>query len=228
MTSRAAADRRWCCRKRWQSPRPGTRQSTARPRRFTRAIGIAEQLGDTPRRLRLLVGLHIFLMRGGEVGRFASGTREVWRRKGRHRHRSVPDTAVADCLLGSSHHFEGHQVTARKSWSGLPRRAPRSGGCSGLTPDSGDGGCSGGRCGCQAFWIDLSRLRETLALAEGANRPLSVCFAYPTPRRYLRRSWRGQAGAGEADGASELARAAVSACVTAACTPRFEIRDGAG
>jgi predicted ATPase/DNA-binding winged helix-turn-helix (wHTH) protein len=34
---------------------------------LTRAIDLAQRLGDTPRRLRLLVGLHIFLMRGGEI-----------------------------------------------------------------------------------------------------------------------------------------------------------------
>jgi predicted ATPase/DNA-binding winged helix-turn-helix (wHTH) protein len=144
---------------------------------LTRAIGIAQRLGDTPRRLRLLVGLHIFLIMGGEVGdslvvaeEFAGAAR------------FAADTAycaVADCVLGGSHHFMGHQEAARRHLErGLAQRGSFDLRLFGLETRLRATVTLG-----RVMWISgfpdraIALAREALSMAEG-SKPLSVCFSY--------------------------------------------------
>ena len=144
---------------------------------LTRAIGIAQRLGDTPRRLRLLVGLHIFLMLGGEVGaslvvarEFAAGARLAADRA---------YCAVADCVLGGSHHFMGHQEAARKHLErGLALRGSFDLRLFGLETQLRATVTLG-----RVMWMSgfpdraITIAREALSMAEG-SKPLSVCFSY--------------------------------------------------
>lgn len=75
-----------------------------------RAIEIAHNLGETSRRLRLLAGMHVFLLRIGNL-RDSLAVAEEFDGAAR----SAVDTSymvIADWLLGSSHHFMGDQAAA--------------------------------------------------------------------------------------------------------------------
>lgn len=145
---------------------------------LTRAIEIAQRLGDAPRKLRLLVGLHIFLMKVGEIRGSLAVAEEFAAAAG-----SVTDTAcdaLADCLLGGSHHFMGHQEAARRHLEkGLSLQ--RSLELRGVGIDS--------RLRAlvelgRVMWITgfpdraIATAKETLSLAERSNRPLSLCFSF--------------------------------------------------
>ena len=145
---------------------------------LTRAVEIAQQLGDTPRRLRLLVGLHIFLMRGGEI-RASLAVAEKFAAAAR----SAADTAygaVADCLLGGSHHFSGHQQAARKHLErGLSLQGSLDLRLFGL-----DTRLRALVELARVMWMTgfpdraIATAREALRMAQQANRPLGVCFSY--------------------------------------------------
>jgi predicted ATPase/DNA-binding winged helix-turn-helix (wHTH) protein len=145
---------------------------------LSRAVEIAQQLGDTTRRLRLLVGLHIFLMRVGEIRgslavaeEFASAARVA------------PDTsyaALADCLFGGAHHFMGHQETARRYLEkGLALRGPIDLRLFGLDTRL-RALVEYGRVMWMSGFPDraIESAREALSTAERSNRPLSVCFSF--------------------------------------------------
>src|SRR6185369_1887165 len=145
---------------------------------LTRAVDIAQRLGDTVRRLRMLVGLHIFLMRGGEM-RASLAVAEEFAAEAR----AVADPsyrAVAECLLGGSQHFLGHQQAARAHLeNGLASRNLIDLRLSGLDTrlralvELG-----------RVLWMSgfpdraIAIARDALGVAERSNRPLNVCFSF--------------------------------------------------
>jgi predicted ATPase/DNA-binding winged helix-turn-helix (wHTH) protein len=144
---------------------------------LTRAIDIAQRLGETPRRLRLLAGLHILMLRGGAVGASLPVAREFVVAADSSTDRSV--NAVGDCLLGGSHHFLGHQPTAKKHLQrGLSLLGPLDLRLFGLdTRLRAQVTCS------RVLWLSgfpdqaMTAVGEALRLAEAAK-PVSVCFSY--------------------------------------------------
>lgn len=145
---------------------------------LTRAVEIARHLGDAPRRLRLLVGLHIFRMRSGEI-RDSLAVAEEFAAAARLA-AIAPYGAVADFLLGGSHHFMGHQHLARKHlesslslWGSLDLRL------FGLDTRLRALVTFG-----RVMWVSgfpdraIAVAREALGLAERSNRPLGVCFSF--------------------------------------------------
>jgi predicted ATPase/DNA-binding winged helix-turn-helix (wHTH) protein len=147
-------------------------------RALTRALEIAQQLGDTPRRMRLLVGLHIFLLRVGEVSASLAFAEQFATEA-----RSMPEAAygaLADCLIGGSHHFSGHQQAARRHLEkGLSFRAQLDLRLFGLDTQL-RALVTLGRVLWLAGFPDraLSTAREALGMAERSTRPLSVCFSF--------------------------------------------------
>jgi predicted ATPase len=145
---------------------------------LTRAIDLAQHLGDTPRRLRLLVGLHIFLMRGGEIRASLAVAEEFAARARAEADASY--AAVAECLLGGSHHFLGDQRLARAHMEkGLASHSLVDLHLSGL-----DTRLRGLVVLARVMWLTgfpdraIALAREALALAEKSNRPLSLCFSF--------------------------------------------------
>jgi predicted ATPase len=145
---------------------------------LTRAVEIAQQLGDTARRLKLLVGLHIFLMRVGEIADSLAVAEDFAASV-----QSAADPAyraVAHCLLGGSHHFLGHQAAAREHLeAGLGLQNPLDLRLFGLDTRLRATVTFG-----RVLWVSgfpdraAARAREALALAASSNQPLSVCFSY--------------------------------------------------
>ncbi len=177
--NRAAAVRKWCCRKALGVSATWALANHEDARgALTRAIEIAQQLGDTPRRLRLLVALHIFLMRGGEI-RASLAVAEQFAAEAQ----AAADSsyiAVADCLLGGSHHFMGHHETARQHLDrGLSLRSPADVQLFGLDTRLRALVTLG-----RVLWMSgfpdraIATAQQALSLAERSNRPLSICFSY--------------------------------------------------
>jgi predicted ATPase/DNA-binding winged helix-turn-helix (wHTH) protein len=79
---------------------------------ITRALEIASTMGETTRRLRLLVGSHIFLVRVGKIRESLRVAQELDSAAGSATDRS--QKIIAHWLLGSSNHFLGNQATARE------------------------------------------------------------------------------------------------------------------
>jgi predicted ATPase/DNA-binding winged helix-turn-helix (wHTH) protein len=144
---------------------------------LTRAIGIAQRLGDTPSRLRLLVGLHILLILGREVGDSLVVAQEFAAEAGFAADPAY--CAVADCVLGGSHHFMGHQEAARRHFErGLALRGSFDLRLFGLDTRLRATVTLG-----RVMWMSgfpdraIAIAREALSMAEG-SKPLSVCFSY--------------------------------------------------
>lgn len=145
---------------------------------FTRAVEIAQHLGDIPRRLRLLVGLHVFLIKAGEL-RDSLAVAEEFAAAAC----AAADTtygAVADCLLGGSHHFMGSQEAARKHLqTGVSSQELLDLRLAGL-----DTRLRAIVTFSRVLWMlgfpdrAIATAQEALSLAESLNRPLSVCFAF--------------------------------------------------
>jgi tetratricopeptide (TPR) repeat protein len=141
---------------------------------FTRAIEIAQQLKDEPRRMRLLVGLHIFFMRVGEIGGSLAVAQDFARSAA-----VPPYRALADCLIGGSLHFMGEQKRASEQLErGLSLQ-----GADDLRLFGLDTRLRALVELARVLWIAgfpdraLKTARQALALAEGGT-PLSVCFSY--------------------------------------------------
>jgi predicted ATPase/DNA-binding winged helix-turn-helix (wHTH) protein len=79
---------------------------------ITRAIEIAQSLGETSHRLRLLVGMHVFLLRIGDLQGSLTVAEEFDR--GARSAMDMSYLVISDWLLGSSHHFMGNQAAARR------------------------------------------------------------------------------------------------------------------
>ncbi|MGV8920694.1 MAG: ATP-binding protein [Pseudomonas sp.] len=79
---------------------------------LTRGLELAEHLGDTPRQLRLLAGVNIFLTRGGEFQSALVTARQNMKISARL---SDPKgIAMAQWMLGVSCHLVGQQAEAQK------------------------------------------------------------------------------------------------------------------
>ncbi len=98
--------------------------------------------GDTSTRLRLLAGLHMFLLRAADIRGLARRSRRKWRAR-RELRKTPPYGIVADWLLGCSQHF--HWVISPppgcicKKRLDPPRLSARS--CSGWTSGCGRSSC---------------------------------------------------------------------------------------
>ena len=148
-----------------------------------RALEIADNRSDTSSRLRLLAGLHMFLLRAAEIRGSLAVAEEL-----ENAARTAMDASygvIADWLLGCSHHFMGNQSAARQH---LERGFARS-----------------GHLNAQLFGLDyrlralivfhrvlwlsgfpnraLEVAREAIREAEASGKPVNVCFAclYTTP-----------------------------------------------
>lgn len=91
---------------------------------IARALDIAQRLGETSERLRLMVGHHIFLVRAGEYRASLAVAEEMG--SAAQTSADVSYKIVADWLQASSQHFLGHQrVAARDFERGFGRVGPR-------------------------------------------------------------------------------------------------------
>jgi predicted ATPase len=144
---------------------------------ITRALEIAQGRGDTSTRLRLLAGLHMFLLRTADIRGSLAVAEEL-----ENAARAAGDAShgvVADWLLGCSHHFLGNQAVAGHH---LQRGLAASGHLHPLL-----------------FWLDyrlralivfqrvlwlrgfpnraLDVAREAIREAEASSKPMNICFA---------------------------------------------------
>lgn len=148
----------------------------------SRALQIARELCDTQRSLQLLAGRHVFLLLEAQLGEALKVARELEREAARARDPSYG--AIAELLLGSSHHFLGDQRAARQHFEhGLSFAGPLKLPLFGLDP----------RLRAlvtlnRVTWISgfperaLAITREAMQLAE-TSRPLNLCYVllYSTP-----------------------------------------------
>jgi tetratricopeptide (TPR) repeat protein len=91
---------------------------------IARALDIAQRLGETSDRLRLMVGHHIFLVRAGDYRASLCVAKELG--SAAQTSGDVSYKIVADWVQASSQHFLGHQrVAARDFERGFGRVGPR-------------------------------------------------------------------------------------------------------
>ena len=162
---------------------------------ITRALEIAHNRGDTSTRLRLLAGLHMFLLRAADIRGSLAVAEEVETAA-----RTAMDASysvVADWLLGCSHHFMGNQSVARQHLE--------------------KGLACAGHLNAQLFGLDyrlralivfqrvlwlsgfpnraLAVAREAISEAEASSKPINICFScvYTAPV-FL---WCGEVGAAQ-------------------------------
>lgn len=91
---------------------------------IARALDIAQRLGETSDRLRLMVGQHIFLVRSGDYRASLAVAEQMG--SAAQTSADVSHKIVADWLQASSQHFLGHQrVAARDFERGFGRVGPR-------------------------------------------------------------------------------------------------------
>ena len=144
---------------------------------ITRALEIANTRGDTATRLRLLAGLHMFLLRISDARASLTVAEEL-----ENAARGTKDASynvIADWLLGCSHHFMGNQTLARQYLQ--------------------KGLAWPGHLNAQLFGLDyrlralvvfqrvmwlagfpnraLEVGREAIHEAEASNKPVNICFA---------------------------------------------------
>ena len=158
-----------------------------------RALAIADSRSDTSTRLRLLAGLHMFLLRAADIRGSLAVAEEL-----ESAARTAMDASysvIADWLLGCSHHFMGNQSAAG-------RHLQRGFACS-------------GHLNAQLFGLDyrlralivfhrvlwlsgfpnraLEAAREAICEAEASSKPVNECFSslYTAPL-FL---WCGELGA---------------------------------
>jgi predicted ATPase len=90
---------------------------------IARGLDIATRLGETAHRLRMMVGLHIFLVRAGEFRRSLAVAEEL-----NAAARTTADASymvMADWMRGSSRHFIGNQRAAQRHFEkGFGRAGP--------------------------------------------------------------------------------------------------------
>jgi predicted ATPase len=158
---------------------------------ITRALHIARERGDTPSYLRLLGGLHIFLIRAGEFKRSSTVAEELEQGA-----RSAGDglhQVIADWLQGSSRHYLGDQ-------EGAERHHEKGFACAG----PGAVHAFGVDCRVRAMvvyakvaWLrgrvdfaaDLAR--QAVSRAKNSGNELNVCFSllYSSPVFLWRGDW---------------------------------------
>jgi tetratricopeptide (TPR) repeat protein len=102
----------------WTGPGDTVRSAIAR------ALDIAQRLGETSARLRLMVGHHIYLVRAGDYRASLAVAKEM--SSAAETSADVSYTIVADWVQASSQHFLGHQRVAERHFErGFGRVGPR-------------------------------------------------------------------------------------------------------
>lgn len=150
---------------------------------IARALEIAHELGESSHRLRLLVGMHILLVRAGDFRGSLTVAEELTAAAGA----SADPTymMVADWVRASSQHFLGNQQAAQRDFErGFGRAGPRSVYLFGLD------------CRVRALvpyarvlWLTghpdraMAVAREAIGEAAASGRSVDVCFSllYATP-----------------------------------------------
>ena len=142
-----------------------------------RALEIANSRSDVSTRLRLLAGLHMFLLRAADIGGSLAVAEEL-----ANAARTATDArygVIADWLLGCSHHFLGNQSTARQHLErGLAASGPLSVELFGL-----DYRFRALIVLERVLWLSgfpnraLEVAREAIREAEASGKPLNICFA---------------------------------------------------
>lgn len=145
---------------------------------IARGLTIAERLGETAHQLRLLVGMHMFLVRAGN---FRGSLVAAERLDAVARNASDESyMIISDWLRGSSEHFIGNQAAAQQHFQkGFARPGPRNVQLFGLD------------CRVRALvsyarvlWLRgapdraMEVAREAIDEAARASKPLNVCFSF--------------------------------------------------
>jgi len=143
----------------------------------TRALQIADRLGDSATHLRLLAGLHMVLLRTADIRGSLAIAEEL-----ESAARTAPDESygvIADWLLGCSHHFMGNQPVALQHLRrGLARAGNLNAQLFGL-----DYRLRALIVFQRALWLSgfpnraLEVAREAIGAAEASSKPLNICFA---------------------------------------------------
>jgi len=143
---------------------------------LSRGLEIAQDLRDVPRRLRLLAGRHVFLIREAELGESLKVAEEYAAIAAKSGEPSRG--AIADFLLGSSKHFLGRHGEAREHFErGLAWPGNFSQQFFGLDPR-----IRAMVTASRVMWLNgfpdraLTLTREAISIASSAGRPLDVCF----------------------------------------------------
>jgi predicted ATPase len=145
---------------------------------IARGLTIAERLGETAHHLRLLVGMHMFLVRAGNF-RDSLVVAEKLDPLARNQ-RDECYMIISDWLRGSSEHFIGDQAAAQQHFRrGFARPGPRNVQLFGLD------------CRVRALvpyarvlWLGgaperaMEVAREAIDEAAEASKPLNVCFSF--------------------------------------------------
>jgi predicted ATPase/DNA-binding winged helix-turn-helix (wHTH) protein len=142
-----------------------------------RALEIAHSREDTGARLRLLAGLHMFLLRVADIRGSLAVAEEF-----ANAARAAPDASyggIADWLLGCSHHFLGKHAIAREHLQrGLARSGPLKAQLFGLNYK-----LRALIVYQRVLWLSgfpgraLELAREALSEAEATSKPVNICFA---------------------------------------------------
>lgn len=142
-----------------------------------RALEIAHSRDDTPTRLRLLAGLHMFLLRAADIRGSLAVAEEL--RNAAWSASEASYSVIADWLLGCSHHFMGNQPAARQY---LERGLA----CSGHLNEHLFGLDYRLRALIvlqRVLWLTgfpkraLEVAREAIREADASGKPVNVCFA---------------------------------------------------
>jgi predicted ATPase len=158
-----------------------------------RALEIAQSRADTATRLRLLAGLHMFLLRVADMRGSLAIAEEL--ESAARTAMDAPYSVIADWLLGCSHHFMGNQSAARQ-------HLERGLACADHAQLFGlDYRFRGLICYHRSLWLGgfpnraLKVAREAIREAEASNKPLTMCFAWLyTAPSFL---WCGELGAAD-------------------------------
>jgi predicted ATPase/DNA-binding winged helix-turn-helix (wHTH) protein len=150
---------------------------------IARALDIAHRLGESSRRLRLMVGLHILLVRAGDFRGSLAVAEELT--SAARASADVSYMVVADWMRGASQHFLGNQRAAERDFqNGFERTGPRHLHLFGLdyrvralVPHA------------RVLWLAgrpdraMAVAREAIAEAVASGRSVDVCFSllYATP-----------------------------------------------
>lgn len=142
-----------------------------------RALEVAHSRSDTATRLRLLAGLHIFLLRTADIRSSLAVAEEL-----AHAARTAMDAlygVIADWLLGCSHHFVGNQSVARDHLErGLARSEHLDAQLFGL-----DYRLRALIVFHRVLWLSgfpnraLEVAREAIREAEASGKPVNICFS---------------------------------------------------
>ena len=144
---------------------------------LTRGLALAAELGEASSRLRLLVGMHVFLMRVGDFRGSLAIAEQL--QAAAHNNADASYEMLSDWMRGSSEHFMGDQTAARAHFQrGFARAGSRSMQLFGL-----DYRVRALVTFARVLWLGgspgraLEIAREAIREAARASKPLNVCFA---------------------------------------------------